>query len=57
MWITGGEHELSENIVHLVLAKLPDAPEGVKGYLTLLGSEIPEGEWSREQHQACRLES
>ena len=31
MWITGGEHELSENIVHLVLAKLPDAPEGVKG--------------------------
>ncbi len=31
MWITGGEHELSENIVHLVLAKLPDAPAGVKG--------------------------
>jgi butyryl-CoA dehydrogenase len=31
MWITGGEHELSENIVHLVLAKLPDAPSGVKG--------------------------
>ncbi len=31
MWISGGEHELSENIVHLVLAKLPGAPEGVKG--------------------------
>lgn len=31
MWISGGEHELSENIVHLVLAKLPDAPQGVKG--------------------------
>ena len=31
MWITGGEHELSANIVHLVLAKLPDAPAGVKG--------------------------
>ena len=31
MWISGGEHELSENIVHLVLAKLPDAPPGVKG--------------------------
>ena len=25
MWISGGEHELSENIVHLVLAKIPDA--------------------------------
>lgn len=31
MWISGGEHELSENIVHLVLARLPDAPPGVKG--------------------------
>jgi alkylation response protein AidB-like acyl-CoA dehydrogenase len=31
MWISGGEHEMSENIVHLVLARLPDAPPGVKG--------------------------
>jgi len=31
IFITGGEHDLSENIVHLVLAKLPDAPPGVKG--------------------------
>ena len=31
MWISGGDHELSENIVHMVLAKLPDAPPGVKG--------------------------
>ncbi len=31
MWISGGEHELSENIVHLVLAKIPDGPAGVKG--------------------------
>ncbi|KFN43766.1 acyl-CoA dehydrogenase [Arenimonas metalli] len=31
MWISGGEHDLSENIVHLVLARLPDAPPGVKG--------------------------
>jgi len=29
--ISGGDHPLSENIVHLVLAKLPDAPPGVKG--------------------------
>lgn len=31
MWISGGEHELGENIVHLVLARTPDAPPGVKG--------------------------
>lgn len=31
MWISGGDHELSENIVHLVLARAVDAPKGVKG--------------------------
>jgi alkylation response protein AidB-like acyl-CoA dehydrogenase len=31
MWISGGEHELSKNIVHLVLAKIKGAPPGVKG--------------------------
>lgn len=31
MWISGGEHELAENIVHLVLARTPGAPPGVKG--------------------------
>ncbi len=31
MWISGGEHELAENIVHLVLARTPDAPPGVRG--------------------------
>jgi butyryl-CoA dehydrogenase len=35
MWISAGEHELTENIIHLVLAKVPDAqgrlPAGVKG--------------------------
>ena len=31
IFITGGEHDLAENIVHLVLAKLPDAPAGTKG--------------------------
>ena len=31
MWISGGDHELSENIVHLVLAKVPGGPPGVKG--------------------------
>ncbi|MEL7310205.1 MAG: acyl-CoA dehydrogenase [Pseudomonadota bacterium] len=31
MWISGGDHPLSENIVHMVLAKTPNAPAGVKG--------------------------
>ncbi len=31
IFITGGEHDLTENIVHLVLAKLPDAPAGTRG--------------------------
>jgi len=31
IYITYGEHDLAENIIHLVLARLPDAPAGVKG--------------------------
>jgi alkylation response protein AidB-like acyl-CoA dehydrogenase len=31
IFISGGDHALSENIVHMVLARLPDAPPGVKG--------------------------
>lgn len=31
IWITFGEHDLTENIIHLVLARLPDAPEGIRG--------------------------
>ena len=31
MWISAGEHEVTENIVHLVLARIPGAPPGVKG--------------------------
>ncbi|MNZ50747.1 Acyl-CoA dehydrogenase [compost metagenome] len=31
IFITGGEQDLTENIIHLVLAKLPDAPAGAKG--------------------------
>jgi len=31
MWISGGEHDLSENIIHLVLARTPNSPLGVKG--------------------------
>ena len=31
IYITYGEHDMAENIIHLVLARTPDAPEGVKG--------------------------
>jgi alkylation response protein AidB-like acyl-CoA dehydrogenase len=31
MFITAGEHDLTDNIIHLVLARLPDAPPGTKG--------------------------
>lgn len=31
MWISGGEHDLSENIIHMVLAKIPGGDAGVKG--------------------------
>jgi len=31
IFISAGEHDMSDNIIHLVLAKLPDAPAGVKG--------------------------
>jgi butyryl-CoA dehydrogenase len=31
MWISGGAHDLSENIVHMVLARMPDSPPGARG--------------------------
>jgi len=31
IFITWGDHEMAENVIHLVLARLPDAPEGVRG--------------------------
>jgi len=31
MWISAGDHEITENIVHMVLARTPSAPAGVKG--------------------------
>ena len=42
IFISAGEHDLTENIVHLVLAKLPDAPGGTKGIsLFLVPKFIP----------------
>ncbi|MDP9181336.1 MAG: acyl-CoA dehydrogenase [Actinomycetota bacterium] len=44
MWISGGDHELSENIVHLVLARIPGSPPGAKGIsLFLVPKVLPDG--------------
>ena len=40
IFITGGEHDLTENILHLVLAKLPDAPAGPRGISLFLVPKI-----------------
>jgi len=40
IFITGGEHDLTENIIHLVLAKLPDAPAGPRGISLFLVPKI-----------------
>ncbi len=44
MWISGGEHDLSDNIVHLVLAKIEGAPPGVKGISLFLVPKFPVSE-------------
>ncbi len=40
IFITGGEQDLTENIIHLVLAKLPNAPEGARGISLFLVPKI-----------------
>jgi len=47
IFISGGEHDLTDNIVHLVLARLPDAPPGPKGLsLFLVPKFYPDGQRS-----------
>ena len=42
IFISGGEHDLTPNIVHLVLARLPDAPEGTRGISLFLVPKLLE---------------
>ncbi|MFO1171218.1 MAG: acyl-CoA dehydrogenase [Hyphomicrobiaceae bacterium] len=45
IFISYGEHEMTENIIHLVLAKLPDAPQGSRGIsLFLVPKYLPDAE-------------
>ena len=51
IFITYGEHDLSENIIHLVLARLPDAPAGVRGislFLVPRYLESKDGSWTQD---------
>ncbi|MDT4824133.1 3-methylmercaptopropionyl-CoA dehydrogenase [compost metagenome] len=51
IFISAGEHDMSENIVHLVLAKLPDAPAGTKGIsLFIVPKFLPAGEGVGERN-------
>ncbi len=44
IFISGGEHDLTDNIVHLVLARLPEAPPGPKGLSLFLAPKfLPDG--------------
>ena len=43
IFISYGDHEMTENIVHLVLARLPDAPQGVKGISLFVVPKIIDG--------------
>ena len=48
IFITYGEHDMTENIVHLVLAKTPDAPEGTKGISLFLVPKYMPSDWNSE---------
>ncbi len=55
IYITYGEHDLTENIVHLVLARLPDAPAGTRGIsLFLVPKYLVNGDGSLGAHNDLR---
>ena len=58
IYITWGEHEMSDNIVHLVLARLPDAPAGVKGIsLFLVPKYLANADGSRGERNDLKVVS
>ncbi len=53
IFISAGEHDLAENIVHLVLARLPDAPAGIKGVsLFIVPKHLPNADGSLGERNA-----
>ncbi|WP_282784475.1 acyl-CoA dehydrogenase [Nocardia sp. CC201C] len=56
MWISGGDHELSDNIVHLVLARIPDAPAGTRGIsLFIVPKYLPAADGTPGEHNDVAL--
>ena len=56
IFISAGEHDLTENIIHLVLARLPDAPAGIKGISLFLVPKFllnEQGEAGQRNGVAC----
>jgi len=56
IFISSGEHELTENIVHLILARLPDAPAGTKGISLFIASKYdinPDGSVGKPSGIRC----
>jgi len=56
IFISSGEHDMSDNIVHIVLARLPDAPQGTKGIsLFIVPKFLPdaEGEAGERNQVSC----
>ena len=54
IWISGGEQDLTENIIHLVLARIEGAPEGIKGISLFLVPKYMVGEdGSLGERNAC----
>ena len=58
IFITYGDHDMAENIVHLVLARLPDAPPGVRGIsLFLVPKRLPLADGGLGERNAVRVVS
>lgn len=56
IFITAGEHDLTENIIHMVLARMPEAPAGVKGISLFLVPKIlvnEDGSLGERNHVTC----
>jgi len=56
IFISSGKHDASENIIHLVLARLEDSPQRVKGlslFLVPEKTQAPSGEWSQDNQVQC----
>ncbi|MBL4590048.1 MAG: acyl-CoA dehydrogenase C-terminal domain-containing protein [Alphaproteobacteria bacterium] len=53
IFISAGEHDLTDNIIHLVLARLPDAPDGVRGISLFIVPKFITEENDKENTLSC----